>query len=114
MLEGCIYNPDSPVNLLSTRQLSEKFLDEDGNPDEETIIESRYCTHTLTWCLGRYKKKIPTPISGLPELILDEGFNKYKSFLAQVGPPTAKIFPARVEYEDDKINTDNMLFMDNE
>ena len=31
-----------------------------------------------------------------------------------MGPPTAKIVPATVEYEDDKINTDNMLFMDNE
>ena len=31
-----------------------------------------------------------------------------------MGPPTANIVPAMVEYENDKINTDNMLFMDNE
>ena len=31
-----------------------------------------------------------------------------------MGPPTAKIFPATVEYEEDKTNIDNMLFMDNE
>ena len=46
-IEGCIYHPDYPVNLLSTRQLAEKFLNADENPDEETRIESRYCTHTL-------------------------------------------------------------------
>ena len=105
---------DSPVNLLSTRQLAKKFLDADVNTDEETRIESRYSTHKLTWCFVRYKKTFPTPISGLPELIFDEGFNEYKSFLAEMGPPTAKIVPATVEYEDEKINTDNMLFMDNE
>ena len=41
LLEGCIYHPDSPVNLLSARQLAEKFLDADGNPDEDTRIEAR-------------------------------------------------------------------------
>ena len=113
LLEGCIYHPDSPVNLLSTRRLAEKFLDADGNPDEETRIESRYYTHTLTWCFGRYKKIFPTTISGLPELIFDEGFTKYKRFLTQVGSPTAELVPSAVEYKDDKIDTDNMLFMDN-
>ena len=28
--------------------------------------------------------------------------------------PTAELVPATVEYEDEKIDTDNMLFMDNE
>ena len=47
-LEGFIYHPESPVNLLSTRLLAEKILDANGNPDEETITKSRYSTHTLT------------------------------------------------------------------
>ena len=89
-------------------------MDEDGNPDEETRIESRYYSHTLTWYFGRYKKTFPTPISDLPELIFDKGFTKYKIFLAQVGSPTAELVPATVKYEDEKIDTDNMLFMDNE
>ena len=114
LLEGCIYNPDSSVNLLSTRRLAEKFLDADGNPDEETRIEPRISSHTLTWCFRRYKKTFSTPIYGLPELIFDKGFTKYKSFLAQVGSPIAKLGPATVEYGDEKIDTDNMLFMDNE
>ena len=38
LLEGCIYHPDSPVNLLSTRRLAEKFLDTNGSLDEETRI----------------------------------------------------------------------------
>ena len=63
--------------------------------------------------LRNIQEKFPTPISGIPELIFDEGFNKYKSFIAQVGPPTAKIVPSTVGYKDYKINTDNMLFMDN-
>ena len=42
-----------------------------GNPDEETNITSRYSTHVLSWCCGKYKKKFPTPVSGLPEILFD-------------------------------------------
>ena len=56
ILDNCIYHPDSPVNLLSTRRLAEKFIDETGNPDEQTRIESRYSTHVLTWSFGNFKK----------------------------------------------------------
>ncbi len=38
-------------SLLSTRRLAEKFIDEAGNPDEQTRIESSYSTHVLTWSL---------------------------------------------------------------
>ena len=93
--------------------MAEKFLDKDENPDEESRIESRYSTHTLTWCFGKYKK-IPTPISGLPELIFDEGFNRYKSFLAQIESPNTKQGPATNEYDEDEVDTDNILFIENE
>jgi len=83
ILDNCLYHPESPVNLLSTRRLAEKFLDADGNPDEETRIESRYSTHVLTWSFGQFKKTFPTPVSGLPELLFDEGFRAYKSFCMQ-------------------------------
>ncbi len=36
ILDNCLYHPDSLVNLLSTRQLAEKFIDSHGNPDEQT------------------------------------------------------------------------------
>ncbi len=84
VLDNCLYHPESPVNLLSTRRLAEKFLDADENPDKETRIESRYLTHVLTWSFGQFKKTFPTPVSGLPELLFDAGFNAYKSFCSQV------------------------------
>jgi hypothetical protein len=40
ILDNCLYHPDLPVNLLSTQRLAEKFIDESGNPDKETQIES--------------------------------------------------------------------------
>jgi hypothetical protein len=40
VLDNCLYHPTSPVNLLSTRCLAEKFLNADGNPDKETCFES--------------------------------------------------------------------------
>jgi hypothetical protein len=36
ILDNCLYHPDLPINLLSTRHLAEKFIDESGNPGEET------------------------------------------------------------------------------
>ncbi len=74
LLENCIYLPESPVNLLSTRRLAEKFLDSDRHLDKETTIESRYSTHVLTWSHGQFKKTFPMPTSGLPELFFDYGF----------------------------------------
>jgi hypothetical protein len=84
ILDNCLYHPNSPVNLLSTRRLAEKFIDENGNPDEQTKIESWYSTHVLTWFFGNFKKTFPTPISGLPELLFVEGFQAYKSFCMEV------------------------------
>ncbi len=70
ILNSCLYHPDSLVNLLSTKQLAEKFIDSHGNPNKQTRIESRYSTHVLTWSFRNYKKTFPTPLSGLPELLL--------------------------------------------
>ena len=78
ILDNCLYHPESPVNLLSTRHLAEKFLDADGNPDKETRIESRYSTHVLTWSFGQFKKTFPTPVSGLPELLFNEGARQWQ------------------------------------
>ena len=78
ILDKCLYHPESPINLLSTRRLAEKFLDADGNPDEETCIESRYSTHVLTWSFGQFKKTFPTPVSGLPELLFNEGARQWQ------------------------------------
>jgi hypothetical protein len=36
ILDNCLYHPNSPIKLLSTRCLEEKFINENGNPDEET------------------------------------------------------------------------------
>ena len=117
LLENCIYLPESPVSLLSTRRLAEKFLDKDGNPDEDTAINSKYSTHKLTWCFGKYTKTFPTPVSGLPELLFDEGFQTFKSFCLEVGSPIpsyASFGSSIVPFNDDEIECDNMLFIADE
>ena len=86
-LENCLYIPESPVSLLSTRRLAEKFLNADRNPDKDTAINSKYSTHKLTWCFGKYTKTFPTPVSGLPELLFNEGFHAFESFCLKVGSP---------------------------
>ncbi len=131
ILDNCLYSPTSPVNLLSTRRLAEKFIDENGNPDEQTRIESRYSTHVLTWSFGNFKRTFPTPLSGLPELLFDEGFQAYKSFCMEVSSFTTTLLDKDcstqctstfIPFEDDELlqqSADdkediNMLFMTNE
>ena len=129
ILDNCLYHPSSPVNLLSTRRLAEKFIDENGNPDEQTRIESRYSTHTLTWLFGNFKRTFPTPISGLPELLFDKGFQAYKSFCMEVSSYAIQQNTQHVSHKSTFIpfNKDkllcqspedeediNMLFMTNE
>jgi hypothetical protein len=127
ILDNCLYHPDSPVNLLSTRRLAEKYIDVNGNPNEQTRIEFRCSTHVLTLAFGNFQKTFPTPISGLPELLIDEGFRAYTSFCKQVtsyattddGPRGSNIIPfdgnevqpGTDEDDDEQIN---MLFMINE
>ena len=79
-----------------------------------TRIESRYSTHTLTWCCGKYKQTFPTPVSGIPQLMFDEGFTKYKIYCAKLVSPLPQSAHATIEYEDGEIQTDNMLVMMNE
>ncbi len=84
ILDSCLYHPNSPLNLLFTRRLTEKFIDANGNPDKETRIESGYSTHVFTWSFGQFQKTFPTPISGLPKLLFNEGFQEYKSFCTRI------------------------------
>ena len=117
LLDNCIYLPESPVNLLSTRRLAEKFLDQAGNPDEDTRIVSRYSTHVLHWCHGNFRKTFPTPISGLPELLFDDGFANFQSFCLEVGSPIpnySSFGSTIVPYDDDEVELDGMLFMSKE
>jgi hypothetical protein len=129
ILDNCLYHPNSPVNLLSTRRLAEKFIDENGNPDEQTRIESRYSTHVLTWSFGNFKRTFPTPLSGLPELLFDEGFQAYKSFCMEVSSYAVQQSDSNaittgnyIPFDDDELfqqTTEdeediNMLFMANE
>jgi hypothetical protein len=59
ILGNCLFHPDSPVNLLLTRQLAEIFIDANVNPDKQTRIESRCPTHVLTKGIWEFSKIIP-------------------------------------------------------
>jgi hypothetical protein len=118
ILDNCLYHPDSPVNLLSMSSLAETFIDESGNPDEETQIESRYSTHVLTWSFGQFRKTFPTPVSGLPELFFDEGYHPFKSFYQCTDMMDTTTNSNVIPYDDKELITSedtddaiNMLFM---
>jgi hypothetical protein len=100
--------------LLSTRRLAEKFIDANGNPDKETRIESCYSTHVLTWSFGQFWKMFPTPISGLPELLLNEGFQEYKSFCTKISSFVNSVSSSNntadvnvIPFDDDEVHVAN-------
>jgi hypothetical protein len=109
VLDNCLYHPDSPVNLLSMRHLAEKFIDGSRNPNEEMRIESRYSTHVLIWSFGQFRKTFPTPISDLPELLFDKGFQEYKSFCMQLSS-----FANSVSSSNDNTLGSNVILFDDD
>jgi hypothetical protein len=118
ILDNCLYHPDLPVNLLFTRCLAEKFIDESGNPDKETQIGSRYSTHVLTWPMGQFQKTFSTPVSSLPELLFDEGYHTFKSFYQHTDMTDTTTNAKVIPYDDKELiafedtdNAINMLFM---
>jgi hypothetical protein len=78
----------------------------------------------LTWSFGNYKKTFPTPLSGLPELLFNEGYQALKSFCMEVSSYSTSTLESTnnsnaIPFEDDKIHgftqedeeDINMLFM---
>ena len=84
ILADCIYHPESPVNILSTRRLAESFPDADGNLDKTMRICSHYSLHTIIWDQEKFTKTFPTPVLGLPELLFIGGFSLYHSYCIQI------------------------------
>jgi len=71
------YLPDSPVNLLSLRQLAELYPDATGHPDRNgTGIQSGFDNHVLFWNREQFKKTFRTASSGLPECLFNSGYSR--------------------------------------
>jgi hypothetical protein len=74
------YMPISPVNLLSTRVLSQQFTDENGIDFHGTGIHSCYEHHTLIWDHSKYRKTFKTHDSGLPECLFGSGYSRLETY----------------------------------
>ena len=84
-LKECIYMPSSPVNILSTRRLSEHYPDGSGNPDTRgTGITSFYTHHELFWNGRKFVKTFPTASSGLPECLFNTGFSRLGTYATRI------------------------------
>ena len=84
-LKDCVYLPQSPVNLLSTRRLAEQFPEGHGGVDRRgTGITSVFEDHTLFWHGNQYRKTFHTANSGLPECLFNTGYSRLKTYTSQV------------------------------
>ena len=90
ILYNCLYHPNSPVSLLSTRRLAEKFIDEHGNPDKQTQIESWYSTHVLTWSFRNSKRLFQRHYLVCLNYFLTRGFKPTSLFAWRFHPTHRK------------------------
>ena len=85
-LKEIIYMKGSPVNILSTRRLSELYPDARGQSDVAgTGIHSRFNTHVLTWNHKKHSKAFSTAGSGLPECLFNTGYSRFQTYTSLVG-----------------------------
>ncbi len=85
MLTHMNYMPESPVNLLSMRVLSEQFTNEHGFDQQGTEISSVFMT-TLFWDHGQFSKTFKTHSSGLPACLFSSGYSQLQSFTTFLMP----------------------------
>ena len=85
ILERVVYLKGSPVNILSTRHLSELYPNGDGQPDKRgTGVTSVFEEHTLFWNRKKCKKTFHTADSGLPKCLFNTGYSKLASYVTNV------------------------------
>ena len=72
--------PTLPVNILSTRVLSQQFTGENGINLHGSGIHSCYENHTLIWDHGKYRKTFKTHASGLPECLFNSGYSRLEMY----------------------------------
>ena len=81
VLKNVVYMESSPVNILSTRRLSELFPDGSGAIDTEgTGVSSFFEQHELIWNHRKYKRTFRTASSGLPECLFNTGYSNFVAY----------------------------------
>ena len=85
LLKDVVFMENSPVNILSTRRLSELFPDADGNIDKQgTGVSSFFDKHELIWNHKKHKCTFNTAISGLPECLFNTGYSNFVSYATKL------------------------------
>ena len=84
-LKIVIYLKGSPVNIMSTRRLSELYLNRNGQPDKRgTRVTSVFEEHALFWDQKKCTKTLHTADLSLPECFFNTGYSKLVSYVTNV------------------------------
>ena len=88
LVEGVLYFPQSPINILSVTSFARQLNDKEG-----TGIDTKMAYSRFYWDKGRYQRIIRHPASNLPEMSINEGFSlatMYRAFVSRVINPAVK------------------------
>ena len=89
-IPGCIYDPNTPFNIIGLPFLQEYFGDEATGPDsmveeDGTSIMSSGGRSLFTWDHGQHRRRFNHACSGLPELVLYQGTGYFAAFCTRLG-----------------------------
>ena len=80
------YAPTSTVNILSVRELSKYFVDDNGNFDETGMtMKTGYTKSTFVWDFNRYTQTFHNSDKGLAEITVNEGNSSFKHYINMIG-----------------------------
>jgi hypothetical protein len=86
ILQNVSYAPTSPVNILSVRDLSKHFVDNDGHFDVTGMtIKTGYAQSTFVWDFNRYTQTFHNSDKRLPKLPVDKGNSPFKHYINMIG-----------------------------
>lgn len=86
-VEGAVYDPKSPVNILGVTNLSSHFAKKNGDAsgwDEGTGITTRGNRSEFFWDNGKHRRNFFHGDSHLPELPLNTGEGYFKAFCSRL------------------------------
>lgn len=84
-IPDCVFDPDSPINIIGVPTLGAFFGRHDDIPNEDddgTWVRSSANKSILTWDHGKHTRQFRHPSSKLPELHLYRGRSYFQAFCA--------------------------------
>ena len=116
---GCVFDPDSPINLIGIPFLGKYFGSHDtlkSSDEDGTWVKSSATKTTFVWDHGKHERNFRHGESGLPELYLYVGKGYFTAFTTRIqsflGDKVHFAFSSAFSLNPDKLPTKDVTLAD--